>query len=327
VLDLIKAKTNLSTQTAIKHVSGELSKCVDEIKERLLTTCAHIETFIDFPEEDIELFKDESVTSEFKGVIKRIETLIDTYSNGEIIKEGVHTVIVGAPNVGKSSLLNTFLKRDRAIVSEYPGTTRDALEELIEIKGTLFRIVDTAGIMQSPQHTLDCLSIKKTEEHYKEGDLILFVIDGSRPFNEEDRMIYESIKDKNCIIVVNKNDLPKCVDEKDFRMLREDKKDIINVSVVLKKGISSLEEAMVNVVWKGSYELKDVLVMRLRHKKALEESLRCLMRAFELFTKQEPVELVAYEMQQGIKAIRELIGEVYSGDILNKIFSEFCIGK
>ncbi|MFH1385280.1 MAG: tRNA uridine-5-carboxymethylaminomethyl(34) synthesis GTPase MnmE [Candidatus Omnitrophota bacterium] len=242
VLDIIKAKTDLSAKAALEHLEGQFSSCIDEVRSRLVALCAHIEAYVDFPDEDDISFNNEQLSDEFKRVEETLATMIDTYKNGEILREGVHTVIVGKPNVGKSSLLNTLLNRDRAIVSKIPGTTRDALEELIEIHGILFRLVDTAGIMKTPQHELDYLSVGKTQQHYEKGDLILFVIDGSQALSEADQDIYEKVRKKHCIIVLNKSDLKKCINEKDVRVWCGDDVSIITISIVNKSGIAALEK-------------------------------------------------------------------------------------
>ena len=191
VLDIIRAKTDRSARVAAKQLHGQLSEKVNELKDQLINMSAHIESFIDFAEDDSATFTDQTLIDECSTVINTIEGMLKAYEQGTILREGVHTVIVGKTNVGKSSLLNTLLNRVRAIVSAYPGTTRDALEELIEIDGILFRLVDTAGIIINPQHELDYLSVEKTRQHYEKGDLILFVVDGSRVLDEEDRSIYE----------------------------------------------------------------------------------------------------------------------------------------
>jgi len=327
VLSLIKAKTDLSAKTALQHLEGHFSLRINELKNRFMTLLAHIESFIDFPDEDAELFSNIYLEKEFLEIEKMLIDMIETYKNGEIIREGVHTVLVGKQNVGKSSLLNTFLNRDRAIVSKYPGTTRDALEELIEIDSILFRVVDTAGIIPSPRHELDYLSVEKTRQHYKKGDLILFILDGSRLLDDEDKDIYHEIKDKKCIIVVNKSDLTQCIDENIVRAWCSDERKMIRVSVVTKLGISTLEKEMVHCVWQGTSMHNEVVITHFRHKKALEKSLMYIQNAFNLFKQQESVELLAYDVRDALYAIRELIGEVYNEEVLNVIFGEFCIGK
>lgn len=327
VLDLIKAKTDLSAQTAAQQLEGVLSGKIRVIKDRLVTVLAHIEGFVDFPEDDMELFSDVQFKETFSEIEDVLEKMIRTYVNGAVIREGVHTVLVGKPNVGKSSLLNTLLNRDRAIVSDVAGTTRDALEELIEIDGVPFRLVDTAGIIPTPQHQLDYLSIQKTRQQYQQGDLILFVLDGAQELDDEDWTIYEELKNKNCIVVINKCDLPQCADVSPLLARSNTKVRCVSVSVATKEGIPQLEKALVEFVWQGEYERGNVMIMRVRQKDALHGALQSVHRAHELFMQQEPIELLAYDVHEAVKKLREFIGEVYSDDILNVIFDEFCIGK
>ncbi len=327
VLSIIKSKTDLGTKTALQHLEGHFSFYVNKTKEQLIKLLSHIEAFINFPDEDTDIFSNIRLESEFEEILNSLSKIIATYKSGEVIREGVHTVLVGKTNVGKSSLLNTFLNRDRAIVSKYPGTTRDALEELIEIGGILFRVVDTAGIIPSPRHELDYLSVEKTRQHYAKGDLILFILDGSRPIDDEDRNIYNEIKDKKFIIVINKNDLTSCIDSNEVNEWCSDEQNILKISVVTKEGVSDLEKKMVQYVWGGSRSNNEIIITRVRHKKALEKSFRHIENAFDIFKKKGSVELLAYDIRDALDAIRELIGEVYSEDVLNLIFSEFCIGK
>ncbi len=326
VLDVIKAKTDLSARTAGEHLSGRLSGDIKKMKDSLVSFCAHIEAFIDFPEEDIEVYQNDDFCERMSEIESALGAMIKTYQHGEIIREGVHTVIVGAPNVGKSSLLNTLLNRDRAIVSDVAGTTRDALEELIEIDGVLFRVVDTAGIMPSPQHALDYLSVEKTREHYHKGDLILFMLDGARPLSEDDHQIYQEIKDKRYIIVINKSDMPSKIDKKIVHEWTQEE-SMVTISAVSLSGIRELEKALVGRVWQGAYSERDTVIMRVRHKHALEKACGNIEKAQECFRDKKGLELLAYEVRGAIGALEELIGEVYSDEILNAIFSEFCIGK
>jgi tRNA modification GTPase len=327
VIDVITAQSELSAKAALQQLEGYLSRALKHIREQLVTVRAHVESFVDFPEEGDQLYSDSKIKEGLSAVITELKRLADSYKNGEVIRAGVHTVFVGRPNVGKSSLLNVLLKRDRAIVSDFPGTTRDALEELIEIDGVLFRLVDTAGIMISPQHTLDYLSIEKTRQQYEKGDLIIVVFDAASPLGDEDKKIIAAIKDKKCLVVCNKTDqgvlLDSSVIAEEFGYAPE----VLYLSVVTKKGVEELEHALGKAVLTTTSMLGETLVTRLRQKQAIESAYKSLLQALRGLDDKKGIELVAYDLQAAIRAIKELIGEVYSDEVLNVIFSEFCIGK
>jgi tRNA modification GTPase len=236
-------------------------------------------------------------------------------------------VIVGKPNVGKSSLLNVLLNRDRAIVSSYPGTTRDALEELIEIDGILFRLIDTAGIMKSPQHELDYLSIEKTKQQYEQGDLIIVVLDASQPVTNEDEEIIAAVKGKKCIVVCNKIDQAACIEKQRIDRLFGQTQKSVYLSAKTKTGVADLERMLVECVENASVKDSGTVLTRVRQKNAVETSLENLGAAQKGLEEKKGIELIAFDIQQAVDAIRELIGEIYTDDVLDIIFSEFCIGK
>jgi len=327
VLDIISAKAERSAHAAVKQLQGQLSDTINVLKEKLISMCAHVESFIDFAEEDIELYSDMALHNECATIIHTIKLMLASYERGTILRDGVHTVIVGKPNVGKSSLLNTLLNRDRALVSEYPGTTRDALEELIEIDGILFRLVDTAGIMVSPQHELDYLSVEKTRQHYEQGDVILFIVDGSQPLDDEDRDIFEKIKDKKHLIIINKNDLAAKASRETLGTWCGSDAHILSVSVKTKEGIASLEKALMNAVWYGDDMREESLIMHVRQKNALEKALTHLTTVHTSLINKEPIELIACDMRDGVQSLRVLTGDICADDVLDVIFSEFCVGK
>lgn len=319
VLDVIRAKTDASLTAAQDQLEGRLSHDIRKIKENLMKVYAHIEAFVDFPEEDIEVFSRGEILKRLEDVKHQIKTLIQSYGKGEVMREGVLAVIVGRPNVGKSSLLNALLDRDRAIVSEVPGTTRDTLEEMIELDGILFRIVDTAGLGRG-RNQLDALSMERTKKYLEKGQLFLFVLDGSEPFQEEDRVIKELLGDKKVITVVNKSDLP-------ITLTLPGPAEPIKISAKTREGISNLESRMTQLVWNGRVSVEGVTITRLRHKVALERAHEALESAKKVFLAKESLEFLSFDIKSALDALAELIGEIYSEDLLDVIFSEFCIGK
>jgi len=328
VLDVIRAKTDASLVIAQDQLQGHFSREIRKLRDDLMKVYAHIEAFVDFPEEDIEVFSHDEVLKRLEEIIKHVRNLILTYQKGEVMREGILTVIVGRPNVGKSSLLNALLVRDRAIVSEFPGTTRDALEEMIELDGILFRIVDTAGLGPHKDH-LDQLSMERTKKYLEQGQIFLHVLDGSSPMTEEDRNIADLVAGKKVITVINKVDLLPTLTPTPLPFKGRGKGEgcIVRISAKTRSGLSDLERSLAGIVWNGSVHVDGVTVTRLRHKVALERALESLESAKKVFLNKESLEFLSFDIKTALDALAELIGEVYSEDLLDVIFSEFCIGK
>ncbi len=325
VLDLIRAKTDRSLEVALRQLAGKLSNEVKTVKDELMKLYAHLEAYLDFPDENLEVYSNEEFKLKFKLVMERLERLIASFAKGEILREGALVVIVGRPNVGKSSLLNAFLDRDRALVSEIPGTTRDTLEESIELEGVWVRLVDTAGLWMS-SNSLDQAAMEQTKRYFKEGDLFLWLLDASEGFSEGDRAIFEELKGKRVIPVVNKIDL---AGKKDLSSLEKliSRHEVCFLSAKTREGIENLEKKIVKSIFEGGLGQESVMITRLRHKKALEASLESLKKSFSTLLKKESLEFIALDLKQSLDALRELVGEVYSEDLLDVIFKEFCIGK
>ena len=326
VLDLIRAKTDRSLELALRQLSGKLSGEVNAIKDQLMQLCAHLEAYLDFPDEHLEVYSNEDFKSRFQNVAERLSRLISSFTKGEILREGARVMIVGRPNVGKSSLLNALLDRDRALVSEIPGTTRDVLEESIELDGLLIQLVDTAGLWASTD-PLDQAAMERTKCYFKEGDLFLWVVDASDGFLAEDRVIFEQLEGRKLIPVVNKIDIGN--KKKDFEELEKlVKGQVVSfVSAKTREGIDELEKKIVNSILEGELNAESVLIVRLRHRQALQASLELLKKGFQAFLKKESLEFVALDLKQSLDSLKELVGEIYSEDLLDVIFREFCIGK
>jgi tRNA modification GTPase len=323
VIDLIRAKTERAKEQALEQLQGGFSRAVGAIKDKLLRITAHVEAYVDFPEEDIEVHSMGGLAEELASISAEIEKLLATFHEGALVREGVLAVIVGRPNVGKSSLLNSLLDRERAIVSEFPGTTRDAVEEALEIDGILIRVADTAGL-RSAAGWIEGMGIRKTREYLTEAGLVLFVIDGSQAFSEEDREIYEEVQQKKHIVVVNKQDLPQSSGEA-FRRL--DFAALCPVSAKTGQGIAELRQAIARSLLNGGIAGESAVVTRMRHKQALEETLAAVGRAGGALEKRLSVEFMAFDLRQALDRLGEIVGEIYTEDILDRIFREFCIGK
>lgn len=326
VLDLIRAKSDRSLDIAIRQLSGSLSRTLKELKDALMRLLAHMEAYLDFPEEDIEVNVKTGMQDQFTGVQEKIRSLVAGFERNQLIREGILVTIVGKPNVGKSSLFNALLERDRALVSDLPHTTRDHLEEALEIRGFYVRLRDTAGLISTPEHPLDKMGMDQTLVALRESHVVLYMVDGSVPLEEADRHVFRLIPgNKKVIALVNKSDLSSRVESKEFKTFLGDKPRI-RLSAKTREGFKELEEQIADCLEQGTSEMGEQIT-KLRHKKALEAALGSLRRAEKSFQSKMSLEFVTPDLREALEAMKELTGEVYSEDLLDVIFSEFCIGK
>ncbi|OGW81785.1 MAG: tRNA uridine-5-carboxymethylaminomethyl(34) synthesis GTPase MnmE [Omnitrophica bacterium RIFCSPLOWO2_12_FULL_44_17] len=326
VLDLIRAKTDQSVTAAMSQLKGELSKRIQELKERLMLLYAHMEAYLDFPEDHLDVYSNEEFENRFKQVTENLRTLIHSYAKGEIVREGALVVIVGRPNVGKSSLMNALLERDRAIVSDIPGTTRDVLEESIEIGGFWIRLVDMAGLGRESDHPLDREAALRAEKYLEEGDLFLWMVDATANSFEEDLKIKKRLLEKPVISVANKTDL---IPKTKWGELRQKtgENDFCFISATAREGLGRLEGQIEAYCLQQDKGTESILITRARHKQALEHSLEALLRSHAAFLQKESLEFVTVDLKAALDALKELVGEIYSEDLLDLIFQEFCVGK
>jgi tRNA modification GTPase len=263
-----------------------------------------------------------------KGISRELQLLLKTYDEARFFREGLSTAIVGKPNVGKSSLLNALLKKDRAIVTEIPGTTRDVIEEYLNIKGLPLRIMDTAGI-RAVEDVAEKEGVKRSLQSIENADLVLAIFDASEPLAHEDFDVMQKVKGRNTVIVLNKSDLPSAVDEHSFPSSALHPSSLLmRISATRGDGLEELKEAIFSTClrdWKEGRE--GVVVTNLRHKMAIEHSLQSLNWAVKALAENQPVEIIALELRDSLDRIGEIVGAVTTEDILNKIFSDFCIGK
>jgi len=287
---------------------------------------AHMEAYLDFPEEDLEINVKTGMQEQFAKIQEKIRSLIAGFERNQLIREGLLVTLVGKPNVGKSSLFNALLERDRALVSDLPHTTRDHLEEALEIRGFYIRLRDTAGLVSTPGHPLDRMGMDQTLSALRESHVVLYVVDGSAPFEEADRHVFRLIpQDKKVIVLVNKSDLVFQIKTKEAEAFWGDKKTI-QLSAKTREGFRELEGTVADCLEPETSEAGEQ-VTKLRHKKALEAALEALQRAERSFLEKMSLEFVTPDLRASLEAIKELTGEVYSEDLLDVIFSEFCIGK
>jgi len=326
VIDIIRAKTDKSFQVSMNQLEGNLSKKITELRDQVLNMIAHVEASIDFPEDDIEEITYEELENMAHRVIEGIKELLNTANSGKILRDGLNTVILGKPNVGKSSLLNALLRENRAIVTDIPGTTRDIIEEFISIDGIPLKIVDTAGIRET-EDIVEKIGVDRAKESIELADLIIAVFDASRELTEEDYNIIDLIKGKKSIAIFNKTDLPNSYTMEDLRKLLGHI-EIIEASIANGIGIDKLEEKIKEMFYSGSLELDStVVVTNIRHKNQLEKALRNMESALEDIRANIPLDCIEVDLRDCWDNLGEISGDTISEDILDRIFNEFCIGK
>lgn len=327
VLDIIRAKTDLSLKAAVNNLKGLFSEKIEGIRNELMGVFAHIEASIDFSEEDdVDRLKTKDVFNKLKSVKREIEKLISTARKGKILRQGVRTVICGSPNVGKSSLMNALLKESRAIVTHIPGTTRDTIEEIINIKGIPVLLVDTAGIARS-RHPVTREGVRRSHFSIKEADLILFVLDYGRKIQKRDLDIIRKINDKEVVIVINKRDLKKRIDVNKVRRIFP-KKPIAYVSAVNQSGIDRLEDMIQDIIFEGRAPSADFIsISNDRQLEILNRSLEDVNGAFSSYKDKLPMDCMGAYVRSAIEGLGEITGHTITEEALDRIFSEFCIGK
>ncbi|MCT4545069.1 MAG: tRNA uridine-5-carboxymethylaminomethyl(34) synthesis GTPase MnmE [Vallitalea sp.] len=326
VIDIINAKTNLSLESSVEQLNGNIYREIKEIRSNLLELIAHIEASIDYPEYDVEELSQDIVILKIDTIKKKVKKLIDTADDGKIIREGIKTVIIGKPNVGKSSLMNTLLKEDRAIVTDVAGTTRDVLEEYLNIKGIPLRIIDTAGIRKT-EDIVEKIGVSKSEELVKQSDLVIMMLDASTPITDEDKYIINLIKDKKTIILLNKVDLNIKTSEQDIKKYTKDNK-IIPISIKNREGIDNIEKTIKDMFLLGNINFNDNLyITNVRHKVALDNCLESLNAVEESINIGMPEDCWSIDLKNSYEYLGEISGDSINDDIIKQIFSQFCLGK
>lgn len=324
VMDLIRAKTDESLRVALEQTEGKVSKKTHYLMDKLLKILAHIEAALDYPEDDIEDATSAQVVEEAKIISWEIIELVKASEAGKIIREGLNTVIIGKPNVGKSSLLNVLIDENKAIVTDIPGTTRDIIEEYINVEGIPVKIIDTAGIRET-KDIVEKIGVEKTKEYIEKADLIIFMVDSSRELEDEDEEILKLIADKKAIIVLNKQDLP---NNTDMQYLRErvDGKKIISASMNNEVGIDEIKKEIVNMVYSGDIS-REVCITNVRHINILNETVQNINSGIDTLQARYPLDMASIEFKNAYLKLGEITGDTTQEDIIDRIFSDFCIGK
>ena len=326
VIDLIRAKSDKTFDVALSQLEGNFSKEIREIRAELMDSLVDITVNIDYPDEDIEQLTFEKLIAALGSVRGKIEDLLRTSDTGRIISEGLKVSIIGKPNVGKSSLMNALLNETRAIVTEVPGTTRDTIEEMITIRGIPIRLTDTAGINETDD-VVEKIGIEKSKEAFNNADLVILMIDTSRPLDDEDISIIEHIGGRKVIAVMNKSDLPSEFASAEIARLLSDA-PIIAASVTGGQGIEEIENIIEELVYGGKVKQNvSTMITNVRHKRLLEEASQSIADAIEGAEERQPLELIEIDANAAYESLGMIIGEAVEEDIINEVFARFCLGK
>ncbi len=325
IIDIINAKTDLAHDTALKRLDGNLSNAIKEYREEILLMIANIEASIDYPEHDMEHDNYLLVTDKSKELLQKIDVLLSNFDKGKIIHEGIKTVILGRPNVGKSSLLNNLIGEDKAIVTDIEGTTRDVLTEYVNIMDIPLQIIDTAGIRET-EDIIEKIGVDRSKEYAKNADLCFVVIDSSRNLSNEDLEILQMVEHKKVIVLLNKSDLKK---ELDFDEIYKyvQKENVINISAKENIGLEQLFNRLKDIFFNGEINVNEDIYISSRHKECLircKSSLNKVVDGVDMFM---PEDLLVIDLKDSYDALMEITGESLDDNIIDKIFSEFCLGK
>ena len=325
VIDVINSKSELERKAAVKGLEGDLSKELKQIKAKILDILTDVEASIDYPEYDIEERSGIQISKEATKIVQELEKLENSFERGKILRDGVSVAIVGKPNAGKSSLLNKMLKEERAIVTDIEGTTRDTIEEFVNIKGITFKIIDTAGIRKA-DNEIEKIGIDKSKKALREADLIVAIFDVSKDLTEEDFEILNSLKERNSIILLNKIDLN--VSKLNIDELKEYSNNILEVSIKENDGIEQIYDKMAQIFNVGEIETENTsIITNIRHKQAIKNAKDSINQSVEVIGNMMPVDITAIYFKQAIEEINKITGDNVTDDIINEIFSKFCLGK
>lgn len=326
IIDIINSKTEKEAKASINQLQGYLSENIGKIRHELLDIMADIEASIDYPEYDIEEVTNSKAIKLLENVKSKLEILEESFNSGKVLKEGIKTAIIGRPNAGKSSLLNTILKEERAIVSDIEGTTRDTIEELVTIKGIPLKIIDTAGIRKTSDK-IEEIGVEKALKVAEDADLILAIIDNTKELNEEDLKILNLVKNKNAIILLNKIDLKENNLEKNENIINANKK-VIKISTKNRDGIEELYKEIEKM-----FNIKEIdidsgnLVTNIRHKNQITNSIKNINEAINAINLNLPIDIISISIKETLEDLGKITGDNVGEDIINEIFSKFCLGK
>lgn len=326
VVDLINSKSDKEKQSAMNQLEGFLTKEINDIKKVILDNMADIEASIDYPEYDIEEKTNNQILNETKRIEEMLERLEKSFETGKILRDGVNVAIIGKPNAGKSSLLNAMLKEERAIVTDIEGTTRDTIEEYITIEGILFKIIDTAGIRES-DNKIEKIGIDKSKKALREADLVIAIFDSTKELTKEDIEILDYVKNQNAIILLNKSDLQNNR-LKDNKMIKNTNKDMIEISALKKQGLETLYKKMAELFRISEINTENAsIITNIRHKEAIVKAKESIKKIVSTIEEEMPIDITAIYFKEALEELNKITGENVTEDIINEIFSKFCLGK
>lgn len=327
VMDLIRAKTDRAMNVALGQLEGRLSKLIHKLRQEILETLAHVEVNIDYPEyDDVEEMTHKLLKEKAAYVQGEIQKILQTSHQGKILREGLSTVIVGRPNVGKSSLLNSLVHENKAIVTDIPGTTRDVIEEYVNVRGVPLRLLDTAGIRET-EDIVERIGVERSRQVLKEADLILLVLNFADTFTKEDENLFKVVEGMDVIVIVNKTDLPQQIDMEKVKELASHHK-LVTTSLLEEQGVEELEEAIAALFFAGSIESGDLTyVSNNRHIALLNQALYSIEEAIEGVEMGTPIDIVQIDLTRTWELLGEITGDSVHENLIDQLFAQFCLGK
>ena len=327
VMDLIRAKTDKSMQLAMRQLDGQLSHLIQNLRQEILNTLAQVEVNIDYPEyDDVEEMTLQLLREKTQQVLQGIRALLNTASQGKILRDGLKTAIVGRPNVGKSSLLNVLLREEKAIVTDIAGTTRDTIEEYVNVRGVPLQLIDTAGIRETDD-VVEKIGVERSRKALKEADFVLLLLNQSETLQEEDIRLLETTKGMKRIILFNKTDLPSKL-SKEYIALYANEEEIVTTSMLNKEGIDQLEEKIAGYFFQGQMNERDATYLsNTRHIALLEKAEQALVEVQNGIEMEMPVDLIQIDFTRAWDLLGEITGDSVQDELLTQLFSQFCLGK
>ena len=326
IIDIINAKSTREAQESANQLEGYLSRKINETREKIMDIMVNIEANIDYPEYDVVEVSNKDAENKLKEIENELIKLSKTFENGKILKEGVKIAIIGSPNAGKSSLLNSMLKEERAIVTDIAGTTRDIIEEQISIEGIPFKVIDTAGIRDA-KDKIEQIGIEKSKKAANEADVILAVFDSSVPLNDEDREILNLLKHKKSIIVLNKTDLKQIVNN-ECKEIQDVNTEVINISLKNNEGLEKIYESLVKMFNLNQINLDNELtITNIRHQELINKAIESTRMALNDLNNSMPIDIISINIKEILEHLGEITGDNVSEDIIKSIFAKFCLGK
>lgn len=327
VMDIINSKTKQAMKVAVTQLDGKLSRLIKKLRQELIETIAHVEVNIDYPEyDDVEEMSHEMMKKKTKYVHAEIEKLLEVANQGKILREGIKTAIIGRPNVGKSSLMNALVQEERAIVTDIPGTTRDIIEEYVNVRGIPLKLIDTAGIRET-KDLVEQIGVERSHKILQEADLVLFMLNNNEEITVDDRKIIDSLNDTNYIVIINKTDLPQKINMNEVKALVKDR-TVITTSLINDEGLGQLEKAISNIFFTEDLLSDDVtFVSNVRHIHLLKQAKSALEDAMEAIELGVPLDMVQIDVRRTWEYLGEIIGDTASESLIDQLFSQFCLGK